>query len=94
MGPQLELEMWQPGKVQLNKITKSLTYLTNTNYWAPLLEKIEESEEEHEEMNAVTSKQPQPETKTNKWTQWILKRQERWLVIDWGATSHTLQAWN
>ncbi len=67
MGSQLETETWQLGKVQPNKINKSLTYPTHTNYWAPLLDKIKETEEEHE-MNAVISKQPQPEAKTNKWT--------------------------
>jgi hypothetical protein len=58
--------MWQLGKVQLNKINKSLTHLTIMNYWAPLLDKIDKTEEEQEETNAIITKQPQPEAKTNK----------------------------
>jgi hypothetical protein len=55
--------MWQLGKAKLNKVNKSLTYPTITNYWAPLLDKIGSTEVEHEETNAIITKQPQPEAK-------------------------------
>jgi hypothetical protein len=73
--------MWQLGKMQLNKVNKSLTYPTTMNYWAPLLDKIDKTEAEHEEMNAIITKQLQPEAKTNKWTQQIIKQQEKHLEM-------------
>jgi hypothetical protein len=50
--------MWQPGKVQLSKITRtSHTYPTATNYWAPLLSSIDETDkEEHKEVNTMIAK--------------------------------------
>jgi hypothetical protein len=39
-------------------------------------------------MKAITTKQPQPEAKPNKWTQRLLKQQEKQLVIDSRETSH------
>jgi hypothetical protein len=38
----LESETWQPGKFILNKVNTAHTYLTTTNYWAPLRKKEED----------------------------------------------------
>jgi hypothetical protein len=48
------------------------------NYRAPLLDKIEETGEEHKEMNAVITKQPQLEPKPNKY-------RRRWGISTRGA---------
>ena len=50
MGSQVESEVWQPGKVILDKITANHAYLAATNYWTPLQSnEIEEDEKEEEE---------------------------------------------
>ncbi len=51
MGSQVETEMWQPGKVLLNK--KNTPHQNATNYWTPLQldEDENEEEEETEEVN-------------------------------------------
>ncbi len=47
----LESEMWQLGKVILNKVNTIHTYLTTSNYWAPL---HEAEEDDHIEDSNIT----------------------------------------
>jgi hypothetical protein len=58
--------MWQPGKVQLNKIITSHTYLATMNYWAPLHET--EEDEYVEETRTIKPVQTIENTNSNKWT--------------------------
>jgi hypothetical protein len=46
--------MWQPGVIQ-DKISHNHTYLVATNYWTPLYENNDKSNEEEEEVNMVQS---------------------------------------
>ena len=48
MGSQVESEVWQPGKVTLDKITTNHTYLAATNYWTPLQSNDSEEDEKEE----------------------------------------------
>jgi hypothetical protein len=82
----LESETWQPGKVILNKINTTHTNLATTNYWAPL-HKAEE-DNNLEEINQITAMKPIANTKSNKWTHQIERRQMMKLVIHSGATSN------
>ena len=77
--------MWQPGKVLLNKI--NTTHLNATNYWTPLQldEEENEEEEETEEANNIYNEQ---KPKSNKWERRLVRRIEKRLIIDSGATSH------
>jgi hypothetical protein len=60
----LESEMWQPGKMILNKVNTIHTYLTTTNYWAPL---HKEEEDDHiEESNITKVVQPIANMNSNK----------------------------
>jgi hypothetical protein len=62
----LESETWQPRKVISNKVNTIHTYLTTTNYWAPL---YETGEDDHiEDRNIPTVVQSIANTKSNKWT--------------------------
>ena len=61
------------------------TYLTTTNYWAPLNDDTDEEKDDIEQINIIPTKQPIVNTKSNKWTRRI---ERRWLVIDSGATSN------
>ena len=61
------------------------TYLTTTNYWAPLNDDTDEMNDEIEQINIIPEKQPIKNTKSNKWTRRIERRR---LVIDSGATSN------
>jgi hypothetical protein len=73
VGP-IESETWQPGTVILkNKLTMNHTYLTTTNYWAPLNDDTDE-EKDDIEMNIIPVKQPIVNTKSNKWTRRIERR--------------------
>jgi hypothetical protein len=66
MGPKIETETWQPGKVLTNKIDTNHTYLESMNYLAPLDDNNKEQEEE--EINN-TKQQPAKlmTPKSNKW---------------------------
>jgi hypothetical protein len=57
------------------------------NYWAPLHDKADE-DENIEQTNTIKIEQPIANTKSNKWTRWIEKRQTIKLVIDLEATSN------
>lgn len=61
------------------------TYLTTTNYWAPLNDDTDEKNDEIEQINIIPDKQTIVNTKGNKWTRRIERRR---LVIDSGATSN------
>ena len=61
------------------------TYLTTTNYWAPLNDNTNEMNNEIEQINIIPMKQPIKNTKSNKWTRRIERRK---LVIDSDAMSH------
>ena len=65
--------MYQPGRVNLNKITTINTYLAVTNYWAPLNNKEEEEETKEEEILKLQqlTKPPDQRAKSNKWTRRI-----------------------
>jgi hypothetical protein len=84
--PILELEMWQPEKVKLNKMNTTHTYLATTNYWAPLHEAGEDNN--IKETNTIKVVHPIANTKSNKWTRWVERRQTIKLVINLGATSN------
>jgi len=86
VGP-TEVETWQPGKVISSKINTNHTYLTTTNYWAPLDDEIE-IEETSEQIKIIETKQSIANTKGNKWTRRFERRRAMKLVIDSGATSH------
>jgi hypothetical protein len=64
MGSQIEAEMWQPGKVILNKIESNHTYLAATNYWTPLQSNDNETDDETREANDI-HKTPTNETPTS-----------------------------
>ena len=85
-GP-IESETWQPGKVISNKIKTNHTYLATVNYWAPLHDEKEESEQP-KQINIIETKQSIANTKGNKWTRRVERRRAMKLVIDSGATSH------
>ncbi len=53
MGPMLESETWQPRKVLLNKVNTIHTYLTTTNYWAPLYKAEEDNHIEDSNITKV-----------------------------------------
>jgi hypothetical protein len=61
-----EIETWQPGKVQSNKINTSHTYLATMNYWAPLHET--EEDEYIDKTNTIKQVQTTENTNSNKWT--------------------------
>jgi hypothetical protein len=61
------------------------TYLTTTNYWAPLNDDTDEKNDEIEQINIMPVKQQIVNSKSNKWTRRI---ERRWLVIDSRATSN------
>jgi hypothetical protein len=57
------------------------------NYWAPLHDKAEESEEP-EQISLIEARQSIANTKRNKWTRRIERRQAMKLIIDSGTTSN------
>jgi hypothetical protein len=65
----LKSEMWQLGKMISNKVNTIHTYLTTTNYWAPL----HETEEDDHIEDSIIPKVVQSiaNMKSNKWTHWI-----------------------
>ena len=63
------------------------TYLTTTNYWAPLNDDEDEIDEP-EQINIIAAKQSIATTKSNKWTRGIERRRAMKLVIVLGATSN------
>ncbi len=71
----------------MSKIKMNHTYLATTNYWAPLYDEDEESQQQ-EETNSVEAKQLIANTNGNKWTRQIERRKTMKLVIDSGATSN------
>ncbi len=82
----LESETWQPGKVMSNKVNTIHTYLTTTNYWAPL---HESEEDDHiEDSNIPKVVQSIANMKSNKWTHQVEQQRTMKLVIDSGATSN------
>jgi hypothetical protein len=87
----METETWQLDTViPTNKITTNHTYLTTTNYWAPLHDDTEEIDDDIEQINQITTTQSIAHTRTNKWMRRIERRRQMKLVIDSGATSHFL----
>ncbi len=70
-----------------NNLMTNHTYLTTTNYWAPLNEDKKEINEP-EQINIIASKQSIATTKSNKWTRRIERRRAQKLVMDSGATSN------
>ncbi len=74
-------------KVLSSKIKTNSTYLATTNYWAPLHDEEEESEQP-EQINITKTKQSIANTNGNKWTHRIERRKSMKLVIDSGATSN------
>jgi hypothetical protein len=56
VGPQKETEMWQPGKVLLNKISTHNSNLATTNFWAPLEMKEEDNKQSEEEIIIINTK--------------------------------------
>jgi hypothetical protein len=91
MGPQEETEMWQPGKVLLNKINTNNTHLATTNFSAPLEMEEEDNKQSEEEINIINIKATK-QIKTNKWIQRVearrTKRSEKQMIIDSAATSN------
>ena len=75
--------------ISTNKLTTNHTYLTTTNYWAPLSDEEDEIIEP-EQINIIAAKQSIANTKSNKWTRRIERRRAQKLVIDSGATSNFL----
>ena len=71
-GSQEETEMWQPGKVLLNKIKNA--HLTATNYWTPLQSDKTEADDKTEEANNIKNK---PIPKSNKWERRLARRIEK-----------------
>ena len=63
------------------------TYLTTTNYWAPLHDNTED-EEQAEQINLIAAEQSIANTKANKWAHRIERSWAMKLVIDSGATSN------
>jgi hypothetical protein len=57
------------------------------NYWAPLHDEKEESEQP-KQINIIETKQSIANTNGNKWTRRIKRRKTMKLVIDSGATSN------
>jgi len=82
-GSQVETEVWQPGKVLLNKINNA--HLTATNYWTPLQSDKTEADDKTEEANNINNK---PIPKSNKWERRLARRIEKRMIIDSGAASH------
>jgi hypothetical protein len=82
----LESETWQPGKVILNKVNTIHTYLTTTNYWAPL-HKAEE-DDHIEDHNLTKVVQSIANANSNKWTRWVEQQRIMKLIIDSGAMSN------
>ena len=70
-----------------SKIKTNHTYLATTNYWAPLHDEEEETNEP-EQINIIEAKQSIATTRGNKWTRRIERRRTTKLVIDSGATSN------
>ncbi len=70
-----------------NKITTNHTYLTTTNYWAPLNDDTEENDNDIKQINHITTTQSIAHTRSNKWTRQIERRKQMKLVIDSGTTS-------
>jgi hypothetical protein len=67
VGPTLEAETWNPGRVLTNKINMNHTYLNDMSYCAPLDNNNEEEEEEKiDNANKKPIDLPAPD-KTNKW---------------------------
>ncbi len=64
-----------------SKINTNHTYLTTTNYWAPLDDEIE-IEETSEQIKIIETKQSITNTKGNKWTRRVERRRAIKLVID------------
>ncbi len=82
----LDSEMWQPGKVISNKVNMIHTYLTTTNYWAPL---HQTEEDDHiEDSNIPKVVQSIANTQSNKWTLLVERQRTMKLVINSGATSN------
>ncbi len=72
-----------------NKIKQNYTYLTATNYWAPLdKNKVENEEQEEEEITMMQATPTTPERKSNKWTRRKEKQKEHQIIINSGATLH------
>jgi len=71
--------------ISKNKIMMNHTYMTTTNYWAPLNDDTDEEKDDIEQINIIPVKQPVVNTKSNKWT---CRIERRWLVIDSGAMSN------
>ena len=57
------------------------------NYWAPLHDEAEESEEQ-EQINIIETKQSIANANGNKWMRWIERRRAMKLIIDSDATSN------
>ncbi len=74
--------------ISKNKLTMNHTYLTTTNYWAPLNDDTDEKNDKIEQINIIPVKQPIVNTKSNKWTHRIERRRTEKLIIDSGATSN------
>jgi hypothetical protein len=91
VGPQEETEMWQPGKVLLNKIRTNNTYLATTNFWAPLEMEEEDNKQSEEEINIINTKATK-QIKTNQWMRRVearrAKRIKKQMIIDSAATSN------
>ena len=84
----METETWLPGTViSKNKITTNHSYLTTTNYWAPLNDEEDEIDDD-EHINIITKKQSITTAKGNKWTRRMDRRRMMKLEIDSGATSN------
>jgi hypothetical protein len=62
------------------------TYLTTTNYWAPLHETEEDDHIENTNIPKVV--QSIANTKSNKWTHWVEQQRTMKLVINSGAMSN------
>jgi hypothetical protein len=90
-GPQEETEMWQPGKVLLNKICTNNTYLATTNFWAPLEIEEEDNKQPKEEINIINTKATK-QIETNKWMQRVEERRatriKKQMIINSAATSN------
>ncbi len=84
MGSLRETETWQPGVVQ-DKLSTNYTYLETTNYWTPLNNDDGNNTDETEEINMIKELEKTEKLKGNKW---MWRRQEQWMIIDSGETSH------
>ena len=73
----METKTWQLDTViPTNKITTNHTYLTTTNYWAPLHDDTEEIDNDIEQINHITTTQSIAHTRTNKWMRRIERRKK------------------